>query len=48
MREITGHDLKLIRVVTERTTQEMAKDAGVKARRTYEMWEKGKGTPNVN
>ncbi|MCY7296444.1 helix-turn-helix transcriptional regulator [Alteromonas sp. a30] len=45
---VTGADLKNLRVSAGLTTSQMAKAAGVKNRKTYENWEKGLGTPNVN
>ncbi len=45
---ITGSDLKNMRLRANKTTSEMAEYAGVKTRKTYENWEKGISTPNVN
>jgi len=48
MRFMTGGDLRAIRMVSGKTTENMAKAAGVKTRKTYENWEKNIGTPSVN
>lgn len=45
---IQGSDLRSIRTMGGLTTMQMAAAAGVKTRKTYENWEKGMGTPNVN
>jgi len=45
---ITGSDLRAMRIVSGLTTMQMASAAGVKTRKTYENWEKGQGTPNIN
>ncbi|WDE01004.1 helix-turn-helix transcriptional regulator [Thalassomonas actiniarum] len=46
-RPITGADLKRMRLSANRTTEQMAKVAGV-SRVTYESWEKGKSEPRMN
>ncbi len=46
--EINGTDLRAMRLKTGKTTTEMAQFAGVKTRKTYENWEKGISSPNVN
>lgn len=48
MRTITGSDLRAMRNLAGKTTQEMAEVAGVRTRKTYENWEKNVGIPNVN
>ena len=45
---IHGSDLRSLRSMGGLTTMQMAVAAGVKTRKTYENWEKGMGTPNVN
>ena len=45
---ITGKDLRLMRVIADKTTSEMAVYAGVKTRKTYENWEKEVGQPGMN
>ncbi len=45
---IKGGDLRRMRTFAGQTTANMAKVAGAKTRKTYENWEKGQGTPNVN
>ena len=45
---VTGADLRNLRITAGLTTSQMAQAAGVKNRKTYENWEKGLGTPNVN
>lgn len=45
---ITGQDLRLMRVIADKTTSEMAIFAGVKTRKTYENWEKEVGQPGMN
>lgn len=45
---ILGTDLRTIRLNAGKTTVQMAKFAGVKTRKTYENWEKNRGTPNIN
>ena len=48
MRNITGSDLRAMRMVAGCTTVSMAVAAGVKTRKTYENWEKNIGGPSVN
>lgn len=45
---VKGSDLRKIRTEAGLRTKDMAAAAGVKTRKTYENWEKGFGTPNVN
>ncbi|UAA37392.1 helix-turn-helix transcriptional regulator [Paraneptunicella aestuarii] len=45
---ISGSDLKKMRLVFDKTTQDMATAAGLRNRKTYENWEKGISAPNVN
>ena len=45
---IHGSDLRSLRSMGGLTTMQMAVAAGVKTRKTYENWEKGMSTPNVN
>jgi len=45
---IRGSDLRNLRNMGGLTTMQMAAAAGVKTRKTYENWEKGMSTPNVN
>lgn len=45
---IRGADLRNLRNMGGLTTMQMAAAAGVKTRKTYENWEKGMSTPNVN
>lgn len=45
---IRGSDLRKMRIFAHLRTIDMAHAAGVKTRKTYENWEKGLGTPNVN
>lgn len=45
---ISGTDLRIVRLGSGKTTNEMADIAGVKTRKTYENWEKNKGAPSMN
>ncbi|UAA37846.1 helix-turn-helix transcriptional regulator [Paraneptunicella aestuarii] len=47
MREVTHRDLDFIRIVTGRTTKQIAEDIGV-TRKTFENWAKGQGCPDAN
>ncbi|MFT5758955.1 MAG: transcriptional regulator with XRE-family HTH domain [Alteromonadaceae bacterium] len=44
---VTGNDLKRMRLAKNKKTLEMAKVVGV-SRVTYENWEKGIGQPKIN
>ncbi|MBE1299249.1 MAG: XRE family transcriptional regulator [Alteromonadaceae bacterium] len=46
--KVTGTDLRVMRMHAKKTTMQMAEIAGVKTRKTYENWEKGSCTPNIN
>ncbi len=46
--KIHGTDLRRMRLIAGRTTIQMAEYAKVKTRKTYENWEKGISTPNIN
>lgn len=46
--QIKGHQLRAMRLEAAMTTRQMADLAGVKTRKTYENWERGTGTPNIN
>ena len=48
MKQITGADLRAIRIYSRKTIGELAQAAGIKTRKTYMNWEKDIGTPNVN
>lgn len=45
---LRGADLRKVRLEAGLTTVKMATLAGVKTRKTYENWERGQGSPNVN
>jgi transcriptional regulator with XRE-family HTH domain len=45
---VTGNDLRVLRKYAGFTTTRMAEIAGVKTRKTYENWEKNKGSPCTN
>lgn len=45
---VKGGDLRKARLDAGFTTVKMASLAGVKTRKTYENWERGHGTPNIN
>ncbi len=46
--KVTGTDLRAMRLRSGKTTSQMAQYAKVKTRKTYENWEKGMSSPNVN
>lgn len=48
MIRIKGSHLQAMRQFSDKTTDDMAKIAGVKTRKTYENWEKDVGSPNIN
>lgn len=48
MRNISGRDLRAMRMVSGLTTAAMAKAADVKTRKIYEKWERNIGSPSVS
>ena len=48
MKNITGADLRAMRLYGRVTIVQLIEAAGVKTRKTYMNWEKNIGTPNVN
>lgn len=45
---ITPDILKRMRLTAKKDTLRMSLYAGVQTRRTYQNWENGKGSPNIN